>query len=50
MLKGDNGAFILYDCEIKDGARSRNTEFVTIEGEKTKEVEVLFWLHPKGPA
>ena len=50
MLERGNEAFILYDCKIKSGDRSRNTEFFTIEGDKIKEVEVYFGSAPKEPA
>ena len=50
MLERDNEAFILYDCKIKNGGRSRNTEFFTIEGNKIKEVEVYFGSASKEPA
>jgi ketosteroid isomerase-like protein len=32
MHESDNEAFILDDCKIKNGGRSRNTEFFTFEG------------------
>jgi hypothetical protein len=50
MLESDNEAFILYDCKIKNGGRSRNTEFFTIEGNQIKEIEVYFGFAPKAPA
>ena len=50
MLERGNAAFILYDCKIKNGDRSRNTEFFIIEGDKIKEVEVYFGSAPKEPA
>jgi hypothetical protein len=31
-----------YECELKEGARFRNTEYFRIEGNKIKEVEVYF--------
>jgi hypothetical protein len=40
-------AFILYDCKIKDGGGSQNTEFFTIEGGEVKEIEVFFGSPPK---
>jgi hypothetical protein len=46
--KGD-GAFILYDCKTKNCGGSRNTEFFTMEGSKTKEIEVYFGSAPKEP-
>jgi hypothetical protein len=39
--KGDE-AFVRYECELKDGARFRNTEYFRIEGNKIREVEVYF--------
>jgi hypothetical protein len=48
MLERDNEALILYDCKIKNGGRSRNAEFFTIEGNKIK--EVYFGSAPKEPA
>jgi hypothetical protein len=41
LEKGDE-AFVRYECELKDGARFRNTEYFRIEGKKIKEVEVYF--------
>jgi len=35
-------AFVRYECELKDGARFRNTEYFRIEGNKIREVEVCF--------
>jgi len=50
LFETGNEAFILYDCKIKNGGRSRNTEFFTIEGNKIKEVEVYFGFVPQEPA
>ena len=50
MLERGNEAFILYGCKIKNGGRSRNTEFFIIDGDKIKEVEVYFGSVPKEPA
>ena len=41
MEEGDD-VFVLYDCVMRDGARFRNTEFFTFEGEKLRRVEVFF--------
>jgi hypothetical protein len=48
LFEKGNEAFILYDCKIKDGGSSRNTEFFTIAGNKTKEVEVYCRFCPEG--
>ena len=50
MLERGNEAFILYGCKIKNGGRSRNTEFFIIDGDKIKEVEAYFGSAPKEPA
>jgi ketosteroid isomerase-like protein len=47
--KGDE-AFVRYECELKDGARFRNTEYFRIEGNKIKEVEVYFGSSIKAAA
>jgi ketosteroid isomerase-like protein len=39
--QGDE-VFVRYECELKDGARFRNTEYFRIEGSKIREVEVYF--------
>jgi hypothetical protein len=47
MLERDNEAYILYDCKIKNGGRSQNTEFFTIEGNKIKRSRGLLRFCPK---
>jgi hypothetical protein len=42
LFEKRNEAFVRYECELKDGARFRNTEYFRIEGNKIKEVEVYF--------
>jgi ketosteroid isomerase-like protein len=37
-----NEAFVLYQAELKDGTKFRNTEYYKLEGNKIKEVEVFF--------
>ena len=37
-----NEAFVLYQAELKDGTKFRNTEYYQLEGNKIKEVEVFF--------
>jgi ketosteroid isomerase-like protein len=37
-----NEAFVLYQAELKDGTKFRNTEFYKIEGNRIREVEVYF--------
>ncbi|SRR5258708_3250580 len=37
-----NEAFVRYRAELKDGTAFRNTEFIRIEGNKLKEVDVYF--------
>ncbi len=37
-----NEAFVRYQAELKDGTTFRNTEYVRIEGNKIKEVDVYF--------
>jgi ketosteroid isomerase-like protein len=41
-----NEAFVRYECQPKDGAKFRNTEFFRIEGNKIKEVEVYYGSLP----
>jgi SnoaL-like domain len=48
LFERGSEAFILYDCKTRNGGRSRNTEFFTIEGNKIKEIEVYFGSAPKG--
>jgi ketosteroid isomerase-like protein len=42
LFEEGNEAFARYECELKDGARFRNTEYFRIEGNKIREVEVYF--------
>ena len=35
-------AFVLYQAELKNGTKFRNTEYYKLEGNKIKEVEVYF--------
>jgi ketosteroid isomerase-like protein len=37
-----NEAFLRYQAELKDGTTFRNTEYIRIEGNKIKEVDVYF--------
>ena len=37
-----NEAFMRYQAELKDGSTFRNTEYIRIEGNKIREVEVYF--------
>lgn len=37
-----NEAFVLYQAELKNGTKFRNTEYYKLEGNKIKEVEVYF--------
>jgi hypothetical protein len=37
-----NQAFIRYLAELKDGTKFRNTEYIRIEGDQIKEVDVYF--------
>ena len=50
LFEKGNEAFILYDCKIKNGGRSRNMELFTIDENKIKEIEVYFGFAPKAPA
>jgi ketosteroid isomerase-like protein len=42
LFVNGNEAFIRYQAELKDGTTFRNTEFIKIEGNKLREVEVYF--------
>ena len=42
LFEEGNEAFVLYECEMKDGAKFRNTEFLKLEGNRIKEVNVYF--------
>ena len=37
-----NEAFMRYEAELKDGTTFRNTEYIRLEGNKIREVEVYF--------
>ena len=37
-----NEAFVRYQAELKDGTTFQNTEYIQVEGNKVKEVEVYF--------
>jgi ketosteroid isomerase-like protein len=37
-----NEAFMRYQAELKDGSTFRNTEFIRVEGDKLRDVEVYF--------
>jgi ketosteroid isomerase-like protein len=39
---GDDGVFILYEYELRTGARYRNTEFSTVRDGKLAETQVFF--------
>jgi ketosteroid isomerase-like protein len=39
---GGDGVFILYEYELKTGARHRNTEFITVRDGQLTEVQVFF--------
>jgi ketosteroid isomerase-like protein len=39
---GDDGVFILYEYELRTGARYRNTEFITVRDGKLVETQVFF--------
>jgi hypothetical protein len=42
LFEEGNEAFVRYECETKDGAKSRTTEFFRIEGDKIMEIEVYY--------
>jgi hypothetical protein len=46
LFEKGNEAFVRYECETKVGAKFRNTEFIRIEGDKIKEVEVYYGSLP----
>jgi hypothetical protein len=50
LFEKGNEAFVRYECELKDGARFRNTEYLRIEGNKIREVEVYFGSSVKAAA
>lgn len=37
-----NEAFVRYQAELKDGTKFRNTEYMRVEGNQIKEVDVYF--------
>jgi ketosteroid isomerase-like protein len=39
---GDKGAFVLYEYELTDGGRYRNTEYITVRDGKLIETQVFF--------
>ena len=41
FVEGDE-AFMRYKAELKDGSTFRNTEFIRVEGNQIKDVEVYF--------
>jgi ketosteroid isomerase-like protein len=47
LFEKGNEAFVRYECERIAGSRFRNTEYLRIEGDKIKEVEVYFGSLPK---
>jgi len=42
LFVNGNEAFVRYQAELKDGTTFRNTEYIRIEGNKIREVEVYF--------
>jgi ketosteroid isomerase-like protein len=38
----EEGVFILYEYELKTGARHRNTEFITVRDGQIVEIQVFF--------
>jgi ketosteroid isomerase-like protein len=48
LFEKGNEAFVRYECETKSGGRFRNTEFIRVEGDKIKEVEVYYGSLPEG--
>jgi len=42
LFEKGNEAFVRYQAELEDGAKFRNTEYIRIEGNKIKEVDVYF--------
>jgi len=41
FVNGDE-ALVRYQAELKDGSRFRNVEYIRVEGDKIKEVDVYF--------
>ena len=42
LFEDGNEAFVRYECETKDGSKSRTTEFFRIEGDKIMDIEVYY--------
>jgi hypothetical protein len=42
LVTDDDEAFVLYDCETKEGETFRNTELLRFAGEKLREIDVYF--------
>jgi hypothetical protein len=42
LVTDDNEAFVLYDCETKEGETFRNTELLRFAGDKLEEIDVYF--------
>jgi ketosteroid isomerase-like protein len=47
LFEKGNEAFVRYKCERIAGPKFRNTEYLRIEGDKIKEVEVYFGSLPE---
>jgi ketosteroid isomerase-like protein len=39
---GDDGVFVLYEYELRNGERYRNAEFLTLRDEQITEIQVFF--------
>src|SRR5579863_848162 len=48
IVESGNEAFVVYECELKTGARFRNAERFIFEGERIARVEVYFGDPPSG--
>jgi ketosteroid isomerase-like protein len=42
VAAGDDGVFIMYEYELKNGERHRNTEFITVRDGQLAETQVFF--------
>ena len=42
LVEGDGEAFVLYECEPKEGAPFSNTEYFRVVGDKVSEVRVFY--------
>jgi ketosteroid isomerase-like protein len=42
VTAGDDGVFIMYEYELKTGARHRNVEFITVRDGQLAETQVYF--------